>query len=297
MNKDYSNCNCNLAKHHISFLNYLRFLSPVSSPCYLVAEWEQLHFYPENFPEIYENLIKLQTSAKPSDVHQIDLDIDRTFPSQKFFGQDGKQALRRILISISIYDPSVGYVQGMNFLAGSILWHTTEVKTFWVMTILLTKFELRLNYIPGLPGLTKHSRILELILFEQYPSFVCYLNDNRADISVYITEWCFTLFAKVVPITEMGQVLNEFLKNGWIFFYKLVITILLRLKDKLFRLKDPSDILTLIKPSEVYKKGSNFLKGLSLPSEKLTWSKLLEETDEMKLSKQYIEFLISTLRV
>jgi hypothetical protein len=262
-----------------------------------VSEWEKLLFYPENISEIYSNLLKQESSARSSDIHQIDLDIDRTFPSQKFFGSADKASLRRILISISLYDPSVGYVQGMNFLAGAILWHASEVKTFWLMVTLLGKFELRLNYIPGLPGLAKHSKILELILFEQYPSFVCYLNDNRADISVYITEWCFTLFAKVVPIVEMGQVLDEFFKNGWIFFYKMVITILLRLKDKLFNLKDPSDILTLIKPSEVYKKGCNFLKGLAQPHEKLTWSQLLAEVEEVKLTKQYIEFLISSIRV
>ena len=295
MIKHHPNCDCNKETYTFSFLTHLTSIFSPSRSCYRVSEWEKLLGYPESISETYNNLLKNQDLARACDVHQIDLDLDRTFPSLKYFGHQDKQALRRILICISLHDQSVGYVQGMNFLAGSILWHTSEVKTFWLMATLLSRYELRLNYVPGLPGLTKHSKILELILFEQYPAFVCYLNDNRADISVYITEWCFTLFAKVVPIVEMGQVLNEFFRHGWIFFYKLVITILLRLKDKLLGLKDPSDILTLIKPSEVYKKGCNFLKGLAKHKEKLTWTKLFEEVEDVKLSRQYIEFLINSV--
>ena len=56
------------------------------------------------------------------------------------------------------------------------------------MITLLKKYELRKNYLPGLPGLSKHAQILELLLFEQYPNLLCYLNEHRADVGIYITE-------------------------------------------------------------------------------------------------------------
>ena len=164
------------------------------------------------------------------------------------------------------------------------------------MVTLLKKYELRRNYLPGLPGLSKHAQILEVLLFEQYPGLYCYLSEHRADVAVYITEWCFTLFAKIVPITEMGLVLHGFFLNSWFFFYKLVLSIILRLKDKILNVKDPADILTIIKPSEVYKKGQNsFLFSLANRNEDISWEIIINEANLIKLDKGYIEFLVSSL--
>jgi Rab-GTPase-TBC domain len=296
MNKDTSNCTCNQENTNFFLLKGLTLLFPNYNPCWRVAQWEKLSDFPADGEKIYSELIEIQKTAQSSEIHQIDLDLDRTFPYIKYFDDKRKLALRRILVCISLYEPLVGYVQGMNFLVGAILWHTSEYKTFWLMTSLLQKHDLRKNYLPGLPGLSKHAQILEVLLFEQYPSLYCYLSEHRADVSVYITEWCFTLFAKVIPIDKMGQVLHGFFINSWYFFYKIVLAIIFRLKEKLFSLKDPADILTIIKPSEVYKKGRySFLNSLSRYSEDLTWEGLIGEADSINIDKGYIEFLVSTI--
>lgn len=294
--QDIPNCRCNEENCSFFLVKGLRFLFPDCSPCWRALEWEKKCEIPNDYQSVYGKLVKSGENYQSADVHQIDLDLNRTFPTTKLFGSDTKLALRRVLISISLFEPAVGYVQGMNFLAGSIMWHTTESKSFWFMINLLRKYEMRRNFLPGLPGLAKHSQILELLLFEQYPNFFCYLNEHRADVSVYITEWCFTLFAKIVPIYEMGMILHGFFLNGWVFFYKVVLAIIFRLKEKLLCLRDPADILTIIKPSEVYKKGrTNFIKSLSAGSENLTWAELLNEAENINLDKDYIEFLISNI--
>jgi hypothetical protein len=133
-------------------------------------------------------------------------------------------------------------------------------------------------------------------MFEQFPSFFCYLNEYRTDVTAYLTEWCFTLFAKIIPVNEMGAVLHGFFQEGWCFFYKLVLTILIRLKEKILQIQDPSDILTIIKPSEVYKKGSySFLNSLAKISEKLTWEKVIKEAQSINLEKGYIDFLVASI--
>jgi hypothetical protein len=45
----------------------------------------------------------------------------------------GKQALRRILRSYSLYDKEVGYCQGMNFVAGMLLTFMSEEEAFWLL--------------------------------------------------------------------------------------------------------------------------------------------------------------------
>lgn len=59
-----------------------------------------------------------------TDYNAIELDVHRTFPSIPFFREEGQQALRRVLQAFAIFDPEIGYVQGMNFVAGALLYHS-----------------------------------------------------------------------------------------------------------------------------------------------------------------------------
>ncbi|KAL8274854.1 hypothetical protein Esti_001206 [Eimeria stiedai] len=59
-----------------------------------------------------------------SEFNAIELDVHRTFPSIPFFREEGQHALRRILQAFAVFDPEVGYVQGMNFVAGALLYHS-----------------------------------------------------------------------------------------------------------------------------------------------------------------------------
>ena len=60
---------------------------------------------------------------------QIKNDLHRTLPEVDYFkaGQEGSVKLENVLIATSCYDPGVGYVQGMNFIGASILYHAEEV--------------------------------------------------------------------------------------------------------------------------------------------------------------------------
>ncbi len=55
------------------------------------------------------------------------------------------------------YDPQIGYVQGMNFLAGVLAYHAEEYIAFWLLVAIFEIFELRDIYLPNLPGLDKHT--------------------------------------------------------------------------------------------------------------------------------------------
>ncbi len=57
-------------------------------------------------------------------VMEIQKDIDRTLPSLKYFkdkGGPGQTQLERLLTGVALYYKKLGYVQGMNFLAASLI--------------------------------------------------------------------------------------------------------------------------------------------------------------------------------
>lgn len=67
-------------------------------------------------------------------VQQVELDLHRTYPTNQFFNTPtsrGYQCLRRVLISFSQHNPSTGYCQGFNFLAGFALLLLPEEMAFW----------------------------------------------------------------------------------------------------------------------------------------------------------------------
>jgi len=103
------------------------------------------------------------------DFLQIKRDINRTFPHTELFTEDGhgQEELERVLCSFVKYDPKIGYVQGMNFIVGALLYHCSEVIAFWLFVSLIEDHELRDIFLPGLPGLYKHTQIINMLLIEK----------------------------------------------------------------------------------------------------------------------------------
>lgn len=77
--------------------------------------------------------------------------MNRTFPACNYFetGEAGQILLKRLLVTYAKYDPKIGYIQGMNFIAGAFLYHSSEVIAFWLFVALIEDYELREIFLPG----------------------------------------------------------------------------------------------------------------------------------------------------
>lgn len=75
---------------------------------------------------------------------QIEKDIVRTIPSDPYFGEGkpGQEYLRTLLKIISLKYFDIGYVQGMNFIVVSLLYHCSPEITLFLITILIEEYEL-----------------------------------------------------------------------------------------------------------------------------------------------------------
>ncbi len=66
-----------------------------------------------------------------------------------------------VLKMYSHYDnDSCGYVQGMNFTAGMMIYHCSPNIAFALFVKLLEEYDLRSNYLPGLPGLIEKCEVI-----------------------------------------------------------------------------------------------------------------------------------------
>ena len=67
-------------------------------------------------------------------------DVSRTYPQHIHYCQRhglGQQQLFRVLKAYALYDPLVGYVQGMAYIAAIFLMYMDEEESFWLLVALL----------------------------------------------------------------------------------------------------------------------------------------------------------------
>ena len=70
----------------------------------------------------------------------------------------------------SIHDEhTCGYVQGMNFLAGMMVYHASPQIAFCIFVKLLEKYDIKSNYLPGLPGLLEKCEKIDQVIESKLP--------------------------------------------------------------------------------------------------------------------------------
>lgn len=64
---------------------------------------------------------------------------------------------------------------------------------------------------------------------------------------MYASDWIFGLFASVIPLEKMSAFFSKFYQFKWIFFYKLILSILKFLEKELLQEDELWNILNQIK--------------------------------------------------
>ena len=135
--------------------------------CSHAKEWlrlvEQNTDMPIDFE--YSQIFYERVQKKPlkeEDEMQIDLDVPRTYPENKFFGSEGfgRSTLKVILKTLCKHSSSTGYTQGMNFIVASLFYHCGEVLAFEMTIRALNDYHLKAIYMSQLPGLIFHCKVL-----------------------------------------------------------------------------------------------------------------------------------------
>ena len=151
------------------------------------------------------------------------------------------------MIALTNYEQTVGYVQGMNFIAAVLLYHAGEVAAFWLMCALIDKYNLKDVLQLGFPGLNSHNEVIQKRFMEELPNLYKHFQSNFVPVSILTTDWIIGLFMNCLPLELTADFLDKFFKDGWTALYDLAIGILRFHEDKLLKLKDGSEIITTIK--------------------------------------------------
>ena len=177
-------------------------------------------------PGVFAELLAQVDSDGGGVVREIDKDVGRTMPLNMFFGGDGVgvQKLRRVLIAYSRCvppsffvcpgvwgamltaarhrrNPAVGYCQGMNLVASTLLLvHADEEEAFWVLVALVERILPDGFFSPTLLP----SRACPLVLLdyvqESMPKLAAHLVELAIDLPAICFSWFLSLFTDCLPV-------------------------------------------------------------------------------------------------
>ena len=77
----------------------------------------------------------------------------------------------------------------MNFIVGALLFHANEVMAFWLFVSLIEDCEMRDIYMAGLPGLFKHSNIINSLIVSNLPDLSDHFVTSNLPVLSLVIEW------------------------------------------------------------------------------------------------------------
>lgn len=159
-------------------------------------------------------------------LEQIRKDVVRTYSSFNHFNTDatrGKDTLQNILICIADIG-GIGYIQGLNFIAASVLYHCDVDYSYYIVERLFQAVDAK----------TLYSGNLREIMVQLNFFFHEYLKSNAPEVQqdlvakdifpeLIFTEWFVTLGFSIVPMEFHIKMLANFFEHSFEYIHVLLL--------------------------------------------------------------------------
>eukprot|EP00945_MAST-04E_sp_MAST-4E-sp1_P007912 g7912.t1 len=180
----------------------------------------------------------------------ISRDISRTFPRHQQFrvtGGLGQRSMFHVLRAYSVYNPEVGYCQGMGYICALLLCYLNEEDAFWTMVSLMQKHEMEGLYQEGLPKLQLYHVVLEKLIRIRLPQIASHFFDELMMLpSMFASKWFLTIFTYSFPLDVVVRVWDIFMSEGWSIIFKVALALVDLLRDDILREHNFEHVLRML---------------------------------------------------
>ncbi|KAG0324984.1 GTPase-activating protein [Podila horticola] len=179
----------------------------------------------------YSDLLKTESSHEK----QILRDMSRTFPNHDYFQEEsaGQEALFNVVKAYSLYDPEVGYCQGLSFVVGPLLLNMPDEEAFCVLVRMMSSYEMRGHYTPDMNMLQLRLYQFEQLMEEQVPIIHKHFQNQGIRSTMYASQWFMTLFAYKFPLELVFRVYDIIFVEGIDSLLRFAIALLKANHDKI----------------------------------------------------------------
>ncbi|KAG0030565.1 hypothetical protein BGZ82_007390 [Podila clonocystis] len=180
-------------------------------------------------PGYYKELLAKKNIEECVCWGDIEMDLHRTFPTNILFGPGGHgiDKLKNILIAYSLYNPVVGYCQGMNLLAGTLLLtNNSEEEAFWILASMLGRHLPEDYFTSQLLSPQADQRVLKELVHEILPRLHEHFQEMHVDLTAVTFSWFLTLFTDCLPVETLLRVWDVFFVEGMLVLFKVAVAVL-----------------------------------------------------------------------
>ena len=154
--------------------------------------WALLTNYMVKKRDNYLKYVELRSQTSKYDSEIIN-DIDRTPIADQKYTAKIKIALIDLLNKYAIFNPKVGYVQGMNYIIANLyIYFKSKQDTFWVLHSLMSEYHLEELYNTGLDRLKNLFEILDQNVKHHLPECHRHFEANNVTSELYATQYIMT---------------------------------------------------------------------------------------------------------
>ncbi|KAJ5638656.1 hypothetical protein N7528_001046 [Penicillium herquei] len=161
-------------------------------------------------PGYYDELVRGigGTEPDPSVIAQIDMDIRRTLTDNVFFRKGpGVAKLKEVLLAYSRRNAEVGYCQGMNLIAASLLLiMPTAEDAFWILVSMIEIILPQHYYDHGLLASRADQVVLRQYISELLPKLSAHLEDLGIELEALTFQWFLSVFTDCLSAEALYRV-------------------------------------------------------------------------------------------
>ncbi|KAI5787632.1 rab-GTPase-TBC domain-containing protein, partial [Peziza echinospora] len=149
-------------------------------------------------------------------VAQLEKVIKRDLGDRTSFGKYkvDQKALLNVCKAYALFDPEVGYTQGMTFVATPLLMNMPEEEAFCLFVRLMCKYGLRSMFQERMRGLELRLYQFDRLLEDLEPRLSVHLRRQGIESSLYAAQWFLTLFTYKFPLQLVLRVFDLLFSEG-----------------------------------------------------------------------------------
>jgi hypothetical protein len=163
----------------------------------------------------------------------IALDLQRTFPALKFFQQGSPQhaQLREVLEAFVCYRADLGYVQGMSYVAGTLLLVLDPFPAFQCLANMLSDPHLTAFYRMDIAVVGAFMAAFTTLLQECLPPIAANLASLGVTPEMYFFDWTMTLFSRALPLECAARVWDVYFLDGIPYLFRVGLGVFTLFRD------------------------------------------------------------------
>lgn len=144
--------------------------------------------------------------ADPRVLEAIEKDLHRTFPGRDDFDEAKQKMMSQICIAYAGLHPTIGYVQGMNFIVGFLLIISNSPEdVFFMFVQIMIRYSASLLFHFGLPLLKLYTYQFRTLLEHLFPDVHKHFEEQCITPELYSTKWFLTLFSHILTPSEEDE--------------------------------------------------------------------------------------------